>query len=113
MSRMRRSGRTEISVEHHESVIVRRLRSPVHAWCNDCGAQVEMVAADEAARLAHVTPRTMYRWLELAKVHYFERGDGSVLVCAPSISKLAEGSVSKPPTPGIFGRKTRLEDDIC
>jgi hypothetical protein len=94
----RKSRRTEITVEHHEIVIVRRPCDPVRCWCKDCGAEVDMVVAEQAAYLAEVAPRTVYRWLEADKLHYLEGQDGSVLICAPSISRLTRSAVS-PPAP--------------
>jgi len=43
------------------------------------------VTADEAANLAGVTARTVYRWVEQGKVHFTETAAGKVLVCVNSL----------------------------
>jgi excisionase family DNA binding protein len=44
-----------------------------------------MVTPDEAARLAGVTTRTVYRWIEAGKVHFAETPEGLLLVCPNSL----------------------------
>ena len=44
-----------------------------------------MVTVEQAAAVADVTCRTLYRWLEADKVHLAEGADGSVLICLDSI----------------------------
>jgi len=45
-----------------------------------------MVTADEAANLAGVTTRTVYRRIEQGKVHFMETAEGRVLVCVNSLA---------------------------
>ena len=100
MTRQNLKGqRTEITVEHHEIVILRRPCEPARRWCEDCGAEVDMVTAEQGACLAGVTPRIVYRWLEAASVHFLEGRDGSVLICTPSILKLTK-EIVKTALPG-------------
>jgi hypothetical protein len=81
----RQDQRTEIIVEHHEITTVRRPCDTVRYWCPGCGATVDMVVAEQAANLAGLTPRAVYRWLEAARVHYLEGRIGTVLICTPSL----------------------------
>jgi hypothetical protein len=69
-----KSQRTEITVEHHEIVILRRSCEPVRNWCPACGTELDMVVAEQGARLAGVTPRIVYCWLEAANVHFWRVG---------------------------------------
>ena len=56
------------------------------AWCAQCAAKVGMTTADEAAAVAGVNARTLYRWIENGKVHFRETTEGRVLVCLNSLS---------------------------
>jgi hypothetical protein len=44
-----------------------------------------MVPPEQAAVLAHVTVRMVYRWVESGVVHYKEEPNGSVMVCVKSL----------------------------
>ena len=46
-----------------------------------------MVMPDEAGAIARVSSRTIYRWVEDAKVHFLERHDGLLLICLNSLPK--------------------------
>jgi len=82
----RRKRITEIKVENEEIYLLRRLQKPTHAWCGKCGAKVRMVTPDEAARAAGVNTRTIYRWIENAKVHYLETPDGKLFICSRALA---------------------------
>ena len=78
--------KTEISIEYEEVVIVRKRRNPaVVAWCAGCGKRVSMLGASDAARLAGVSARALYRMVETGQVHFNEARDGSLLICEQSI----------------------------
>jgi predicted site-specific integrase-resolvase len=47
--------------------------------------KVRMVTADEASRIAQVTPRTIYRWAETGQLHFTESQDGLLLICLKSL----------------------------
>jgi predicted site-specific integrase-resolvase len=44
-----------------------------------------MVTPDAAAAIAHVSPRTIYRWIELGKVHFAETPEGLLGICHKSV----------------------------
>lgn len=44
-----------------------------------------MVAPEQAAAVARVTVRIIYRWVELGVVHYTEGPEGSLAVCLKSL----------------------------
>ena len=57
------------------------------AWCERCGADVEMATLDEAARAAGVSELTICRRLEACSLHYTERADGRIFICLESLLK--------------------------
>ena len=81
-----RRRRTEITIET-ERVLVFSRPSRLVAWCDGCGAQAEMVTADEAALIAGVSSRTVYRWVEAGRLHFAEPERGALLVCLKSLSQ--------------------------
>jgi hypothetical protein len=73
---------TTITSESHELFIVRRgAEHSIRMWCPDCAAEVDMLKPEEAAAIANVTTRTIYRWIEAAQIHHNESRGGNVLVC--------------------------------
>lgn len=44
-----------------------------------------MVKVDEAAILAHVSSRSIYRWVETERVHFAETPEGLLLICLNSL----------------------------
>lgn len=91
---MRLRRRIEVTVEHEEIILVRRRGGSVRLWCSDCEDQVSMLRVEDAAALAAVTPRTIYRWVEAGKVHFAESDQGLVLVCAESVATLVNRDAS-------------------
>ena len=78
--------RTEITIEVDELMLVRSRRGDsVQTWCPACAAEVAMVPPEQAAMLAGVSSRTIYRWVEEARLHFTEDLRGSLLVCADSL----------------------------
>jgi hypothetical protein len=77
--------RTEIIVETERIIAVPVSAARVHRWCNACLQQVEVVTPEQAALLVHVTPRTVYRWIEAQLLHFVEEADGCLLICRPSL----------------------------
>lgn len=82
---MAKTRKTEKSVEIHEFYVIRTSGS-LPALCGECEtADAIMVAAEQAAAVAHVPVRMIYRWVETAVIHYKEAPDGSMLVCLKSL----------------------------
>ncbi len=44
-----------------------------------------MITPHQAAAMAGVSSRTIYRWIEEAKLHFTEELDGVLFVCADSL----------------------------
>lgn len=77
--------RIEITVEKRRLIVLKRRRPSVLDWCGDCGEQVAMLTPDQAATIARVSSRTIYRRVEAGEMHYMETAEGHLLVCANSI----------------------------
>ena len=82
---MAKTHKTEKSVEIHEFYVIRTSGS-LPALCSECGTgDAIMVAAEQAAVVASVPVRLIYRWVETAVVHFKEAPDGSIVVCLKSL----------------------------
>ncbi|MEP7340242.1 MAG: hypothetical protein ABI977_21095 [Acidobacteriota bacterium] len=84
---MNTTKRTHITVEKREVWVVRQGRKIATAWCEACAETVEMATADQAAALAHVSTRAIYRQVENGQIHFTETADGQLFVCLNSLSK--------------------------
>jgi len=49
-------------------------------WCEECGIEVDMLNPEEAAAIAQVSTRTIYRWIEAGEIHHVETQE-CLLVC--------------------------------
>lgn len=81
---MKRKRRIEITVETTRVLAISQSRGRTD-WCPACAAEVKLVTVDEGAVLAGVSARTLYRWVEAAKLHYAETPEGLLLVCLASL----------------------------
>lgn len=86
---MKTSSKTEITVETHSVLTIRRGSPYRLAWCEECGEQSQMATADETAILAGVSPRVIYQLIEARKVHFLETPDRVVFVCLNSLGNLS------------------------
>jgi hypothetical protein len=78
--------RTEKTVEIHEVYVIRQTSGPLPALCVECATgDALMVAPEQAAVIAAVPVRTIYRWVEINMIHYKEAPDGSLIVCVKSL----------------------------
>lgn len=80
-----RRRKTETSTITHEFLRIRRPPTATLAWCKQCGAVTKLVAADDAANLAGVSAREIYRRVEIGQIHFAELSNGSLMVCVNSI----------------------------
>lgn len=81
---MRRRRRMEITVETRQMVI-RRNTNQAPIWCIGCLSPVQLVTPEEAAALAGVSTRTIYRWVEAEQLHFIETAEQSPLICLNSL----------------------------
>jgi hypothetical protein len=81
-----RKRSAEKTVEIHEFYVIRSASGSLPSLCGECFFETSiMVPPDQAAVLAHVTVRMVYRWVESGVVHYKEEPNGSVMVCVKSL----------------------------
>ena len=65
--------------------IVRRPGVSPPLSCLECPGETWMLTPDDAALAAGVSSRTIYRWVEEAKIHFRESASGSLVVCPRSV----------------------------
>ena len=83
---MKKTRRTEKTVEIHEFYAIRTASGSLPALCADCSTgDAIMLAPEQAALLAHVPTRMIYRCVETGSIHYSEAPDGSIVVCLRSL----------------------------
>lgn len=82
---MRTTKRTEITIETDRILVLSRRKVSLVAWCNECSQRTKMVTVDEAATIAGVTSRTMYRWADAEKLHFTETAEGVLMICFSSL----------------------------
>lgn len=77
-----------MTIETEESVVLRGSTDQCASlmWCPACRRHVDMVTPERAARIAGVSERTIYRWVEARKLHFAETSEGSLLICLDSLS---------------------------
>jgi len=90
-----KTHKTEKSVEIHEFYVIRSTSGSLPELCGECATgDAIMVAAEQAAVVAHVPVRMIYRWVETAVIHYKEGPDGSQMVCLKSLPTTANQVLS-------------------
>jgi hypothetical protein len=77
--------RRKVIVETREVVILHQAETRPALWCQSCRVMAPMVSPEDAVRLAAVTSRTIYRWVEDEKIHYSETPDGRLWICVESL----------------------------
>jgi hypothetical protein len=81
---MKRTRRMRITVENERLLVVSHQKG-VESWCEECGASVRMLRPGEAAAIANVSDRTIFRQIESRRLHFTEGSDGAVLICLNSL----------------------------
>ncbi len=81
----------QITVEREVlSVLLHQPGVSFAGYCAECGREVMLLTVETAAQLEHVTPRSIYRWVEGAAVHFHETSEGAVFICSESLKGLGE-----------------------
>lgn len=78
--------RTRITIKT-ERLLMMRSSSGLYSLCSACGDEVRMVTVDQAATLARLSSREIYRELEAGKLHFVETAEASVLICSNSLDR--------------------------
>ena len=77
--------RTKITVQTERLLIIPRRNNATRLWCEGCGEPVTMISSEEAAAIAGVGARTIYRWIEADRVHFTETPVGVLRICFNSL----------------------------
>ena len=83
---MRSTRRMKITVERERLLVVPRQKRS-ESWCAECSATVTMLGPVEAAAVAAVSDRTIFRQIESHRLHFTETSHGAVLICLNSLLK--------------------------
>ena len=76
----RRTEKTVITVETFQCSVVRSRRKAKVAWCEQCAAELVMLAPNEAAALLQTTARQIFRLTEAGEIHYLETESDALLI---------------------------------
>src|SRR5262245_26545585 len=86
-----KTRKTERAVEIHEFYVIRTASGSLPLLCAECSTgDAIMLAPEQAAALAKVSVRLIYRWVETAAVHYRDGPNGSLTVCLKSLPTTAK-----------------------
>jgi hypothetical protein len=77
--------RTEVSVETGETLIIKRNRSFVQAWCADCGREVSMLPLQQAALLTGHSVEAIRSMMESRSIHFRYQNLEAPRVCLRSL----------------------------
>ena len=72
-------------METRELIVLHGQASRIRAYCPQCRQQSWWVTAGQAAQMAGVSTRTVYRWVEEGQVHFEEWEGREIRVCASSL----------------------------
>ena len=87
--------RTEIVIETHEVLILRRAGGGLRL-CGRCAEAAPMVTPREAAARRDVSQLTIYRWVDGGRTHFQETADGGLFVCLASLPAQDDANGSRP-----------------
>lgn len=79
--------RRTITVEIDRVVLISKRKSSPRSWCAACAAETRMVSADQAAAVARVSSRMIYRMVEDDRLHFTETPEGRLFICLNSLSR--------------------------
>ena len=77
--------RTEVFIETSEILIIKRNRTFVRAWCEDCGREVSMLPLYEAALLTGHDVKTIYSMMENRHTHFCYLKSETPYICLRSL----------------------------
>jgi hypothetical protein len=84
---VRKHRKIEINLEVEEAIAIRTPRV-LSADCRWCLRRERMIAANEAAVLARLSVRELFRLVEAGRLHFTEDACGLLYVCAASLQDL-------------------------
>ena len=83
---MEKSRKSEKTIELHEFYVIRSGSGSLPPLCAVCStSDAFMVTPEQAAAVAKVSVRIIFRWIESGAIHFMEELDGSLAVCLRSL----------------------------
>lgn len=80
--------RTEILVETHEVMVIRRRSQAVKPHCLICGEETTMLSLDEATAIFGLSTLELCRLVNEDKIHFTETAIRVLLVCPESLAQI-------------------------
>ena len=81
-----KTRKTQKTVEIHELYVIRTVSGSLPPLCKVClTGDAIMIPPEQAALVAGVPARTIYRWVETEMVHFNQLSNGSIIVCVRSL----------------------------
>jgi hypothetical protein len=77
--------RTEVFIETSEVLIIRRKRTFVRNWCEDCGREVNMLPLPEAALLSGYDVKAIRSMMENRHIHFCYLKSATPCICLRSL----------------------------
>jgi hypothetical protein len=82
---VKKTRRKKITVETERLWVVARGGHGARGWCEACRAEVHMLGVEEAAALAGLGQRAVFRRVEDGRLHFTENSGGTLLICLNSL----------------------------
>jgi hypothetical protein len=82
---MKKTRRMKVTVETERLLVISRRRGQLDGWCEACHAEVRVVGVEEAALVANLGQRAIFRWIESGRLHFTETPRGALLICLESL----------------------------
>ena len=82
---MKTTKKTQITIESERQLVLTH-GSSFYGLCSACGDEVCMVTVAEAAALAKVSWRQIFRAVEADEVHFLETAAGALFICCNSLN---------------------------
>lgn len=80
--------RTEVFIETSEILIIKRNRTFIRTWCEDCEREVSMLPLQEAALLIGHNVTLIYSMMENHQIHFCYLKPGTPFICLRSLCLL-------------------------
>ena len=77
--------RTEVFIETSETLIIKRKRTFVRAWCADCGREVSMLPLQQAALLTGHSVEAIRSMMENRRIHFRYQNLEAPRICLRSL----------------------------
>ena len=87
MTKAGRKGQEKVksNVERPQVFVINRPGVSEQKSCSRCTGTSGMITADEAAALAGVSTRVIYRCLEDGAIHFIETAKGQLFICLKTL----------------------------